>query len=88
MFTDFRGFTIISEQLSPEELVNEINYRFSTFDELMEEYGLEKIKTNGDSDIAVAGLPEKNNASAKEAVAVGLEMQEIINKSSNCVKQK
>lgn len=78
LFTDFKDFTIVSEHLTPEELVNEINYLFSAFDEVIQEFGLEKIKTNGDSYIAVAGLPENNRAGAKEVVLVALEMQQIM----------
>ena len=49
LFTDFKGFTQISENLSPEELVAIIDYCFSAFDGIISNYGIEKIKTIGDS---------------------------------------
>jgi len=57
MFTDFVNFTQISEQLSAGELVKEIDYYFSAFDEIINKYNIEKIKTIGDSYMCVAGLP-------------------------------
>ncbi len=57
LFTDFKEFTIHSEHLSPEQLVNSVNYYFSKFDEIMGKFGLEKIKTIGDSYMCAGGLP-------------------------------
>ena len=45
LFTDFKGFTSQSELLSPEDLVKSIDYYFSKFDEIVEKFKLEKIKT-------------------------------------------
>jgi hypothetical protein len=44
LFTDFVGFTSISENLSPSELVEEINLCFTEFDKIMGSNGLEKKK--------------------------------------------
>ncbi|MGI9531536.1 adenylate/guanylate cyclase domain-containing protein [Lutimonas sp.] len=57
LFTDFKEFTIHSEHLSPEQLVNSVNYYFSKFDEIIGKYSLEKIKTIGDSYMCAGGLP-------------------------------
>ncbi|MFN8299538.1 MAG: adenylate/guanylate cyclase domain-containing protein [Chitinophagales bacterium] len=64
MFIDIKNFTIISQQLSPEELVSEIDLLFRTFDEIIERYGIEKIKTIGDAYMCAAGLPvpDENHA--------------------------
>jgi class 3 adenylate cyclase len=56
LFTDFKGFTSYSEKLSPEALVETVDYYFSKFDAIMEKYGLEKIKTIGDAYMCVGGL--------------------------------
>jgi class 3 adenylate cyclase len=58
MFIDFVGFTTITEAMTPQELVNEIDYCFKNFDLIISEFGLEKIKTVGDAYITAAGLPE------------------------------
>src|ERR1017187_5770437 len=45
MFTDFKDFTRISEKMTPSELVKEIDYCFSAFDNIIHKHGIEKIKT-------------------------------------------
>jgi class 3 adenylate cyclase/CheY-like chemotaxis protein len=57
MFADIVGFTPLSARLKPIELVNLLNQIFSTFDNLAEQLGLEKIKTIGDAYMVAAGLP-------------------------------
>ncbi len=55
MFTDFKGFTAYSDKLSPEELVDSIDYYYSKFDDIIEKHGLEKIKTVGDAYMCAGG---------------------------------
>ncbi|MEO8066946.1 MAG: adenylate/guanylate cyclase domain-containing protein, partial [Flavobacteriales bacterium] len=43
LFTDFKGFTAMSEVLSPRDLVRDLNECFSAFDHITEKYGIEKI---------------------------------------------
>ena len=57
LFTDFKGFTSLAEKLAPEELVKTVDFYFSKFDEIIEKYGLEKIKTVGDAYVCAGGLP-------------------------------
>jgi class 3 adenylate cyclase len=75
MFTDFKDFTKISEKLSPEELVYEIDECFKAFDAITVKYEVEKIKTIGDSYMAVCGLPAENSEHAVRVVQAALEMQ-------------
>ena len=75
MFTDFKGFTKISEKLSPEELVSEIDICFKAFDNIIGRYNIEKIKTIGDSYMAVSGLPVVNETHAAEVVKACLDIQ-------------
>ncbi len=81
MFTDFKNFTQASEKLSPEELVREINYCYSAFDEIITRYGIEKIKTIGDSYMCAGGLPVINFTHPHDVVHAGLEMQAFIEKN-------
>ena len=74
IFTDFKSFTSIAEKLTAEELVAEIDYCFKGFDNIMNKYNIEKIKTIGDSYMAVSGLPVVNKAHAKDAVNAALEI--------------
>jgi len=57
LFADIVGFTEMSGRMSPPALVNLLNNIFSLFDKLVEQHGLEKIKTIGDAYMVVAGLP-------------------------------
>ncbi len=81
MFTDFKNFTQASEKLTPEELVSEINYCYSSFDRIVSKYGIEKIKTIGDSYMCAGGLPVANSTHPVDVVRAGLEMQEFIEKN-------
>lgn len=78
LFTDFVDFTSTSEKLSASQLVTEVNDCFEAFDHIMEKYGIEKIKTIGDSYMAASGLPVSSPDSAKNSVLATLEMQEFI----------
>lgn len=78
MFTDFKGFTMVAEKLSPEELVQEIHYCFSRFDEIALRHGLEKIKTIGDAYMCAGGLPVPNDTHPVDVVRVGLEIRDFM----------
>ncbi len=54
---DFVGFSQISMQRDPAEMIGEMNDIFAAFDKISEHFGCERIKTLGDSYIAVSGLP-------------------------------
>jgi class 3 adenylate cyclase/tetratricopeptide (TPR) repeat protein len=75
LFTDFKGFTQITEKLSPQEVIEELNRCFLAFDEICERHELEKIKTIGDSYMCVGGLPVANTSNPADCVAAALEMQ-------------
>jgi class 3 adenylate cyclase len=79
LFTDFKGFTQLSEKLTPRELVDEINECFSAFDRIMGKYGVEKIKTIGDAYMAAGGLPSPNSTHAMDVVKAAIEIQRTMN---------
>ena len=76
LFTDFADFTNISEKMSPEELVAEIDFCFKAFDEIIERNGLEKIKTIGDAYMAASGLPNEDTNHAINATKAALEIKQ------------
>ena len=78
LFTDFKGFTALSEKVTPKELVADLHECFSAFDRICEKYGIEKIKTIGDAYMAAGGLPSPNTTHAKDVVNAALEMAEVI----------
>ncbi len=82
LFTDFEGFTQISEQLTPKELVNEIHRYFTTFDSIIDKYGIEKIKTIGDAYLAVSGLPNTVEDHATRITLAALEICKFVNEDA------
>ena len=78
LFTDFKGFTTISELLSPKELITEIDTCFKGIDRIMEKYQIEKIKTIGDAYMAAGGLPNKNTSHPLDVVMAAQEILLLI----------
>lgn len=75
MFTDFKDFTRITEHMQPAELVAELDYCFRAFDNIVDKYDIEKIKTIGDSYMAAAGLPLPDDSGAIKIVKAAMELQ-------------
>jgi class 3 adenylate cyclase len=78
MFTDFKGFTKISERLSPSQLVEEIHICFKAFDDIIEKHNIEKIKTIGDAYMCAGGLPVSNETHAVDVVNAALEIRQFM----------
>ncbi|MCY1056961.1 response regulator [Nannocystis sp. SCPEA4] len=78
LFADLVGFTRMSEQLPPAELVAMLNRIFSMFDQLAEKHGLEKIKTIGDEYMAASGLPMPRPDHAEAMAEMALDMLAVI----------
>jgi class 3 adenylate cyclase len=73
-FSDFVGFTLSSEKLPAETLINALNEYFTAFDEIIGRYGLEKLKTIGDAYMFAGGLPNLRPSHAVDSVLAALEM--------------
>ncbi|TAE69932.1 MAG: hypothetical protein EAZ85_12415 [Bacteroidetes bacterium] len=87
LFTDFKGFTSRTEKMQPEEVIEELNKCFSKFDEIIEKYNLEKIKTIGDAYMCAGGLPVANDTNPIDAIKAGLEIQKyMIEYKNECIK--
>lgn len=78
LFTDFVAFTETSQMLSPEQLVGELAYYFNIFDDILESFSIEKIKTIGDSYMCVGGIPIRNRSNPIDMVLVALRMREAV----------
>lgn len=79
LFTDFVQFTRAAENTNPVQLVKSIDYYFKGFDQITIKYGLEKIKTIGDSYMCAGGLPTLNPAHARQVVLAAKEMIALVN---------
>lgn len=74
LFADLVGFTNLSRQMPPTELVDLLNDLFSRFDVLVEQHGAEKIKTIGDAYMVAAGLSDSasNHVALIADLALGM----------------
>ena len=75
LFTDFVNFTKISEHLTPQQLVAELDECFRAFDGIIARHGLEKIKVIGDSYMCVGGLTTQNTDHADRVVGAAIDIQ-------------
>ncbi len=76
-FADIVGFTAMSSEMPPAEVVTLLNGLFSRFDEAALQLGIEKIKTVGDAYMAVCGLPEAVPDHAERMVRMAIRMVHI-----------
>lgn len=78
LFTDFKDFTKLAASISASKLVVELNDIFGQFDDIMDEFGIEKIETIGDAYLAASGLPLENTDHAKRCVKAAFRMVELL----------
>jgi len=78
LFADIVGFTPLSNQMPPLELLNLLNQIFSVFDQLADKHGVEKIKTIGDAYMVAGGLPVPQDNHAEAIADMALDMQKAI----------
>lgn len=78
LFTDFKGFTQIAATMSAEQIIDQLGQCFNAFDEVVERFRLEKIKTIGDSYMCAAGVPVPTAQHATHAVAAALQMLSLM----------
>jgi class 3 adenylate cyclase/tetratricopeptide (TPR) repeat protein len=83
MFTDFKAFTAQAEQVDPEILVYSLGYYFTAFDDIIEKYELEKIKTIGDSYMCAGGLPYPIENHAVKMVSAAIEILDFVEKAKD-----
>jgi len=76
LFADIVGFTPMAGRQSAAELVKFLNAIFSTFDDLTQKTGGEKIKTIGDADMVAFGLPDPRPDHAEAAATMARAMVE------------
>jgi adenylate cyclase len=78
LFSDFKDFTKVSEQVTPAALVELINTYFTEFDKIIVKHNLEKIKTIGDAYVCAAGLRDEDTTDAAvRLVKAAIEIQAL-----------
>ena len=79
LFADFVGFTQKTEEIQPGELLEILSSYFNGFDQIMERFGLKKVKTIGDAYMAIGGVPDKNSDHAVQVCKAAQEMIKYVN---------
>ncbi len=82
MFTDFVGFSKLSDQLSIHELIKELSMYFEKFDIITREHYIEKIKTIGDAYMCAGGLPLRNRSNPIDTALAALEIQKFVRETN------
>jgi class 3 adenylate cyclase len=78
MFCDFVNFSKICQQYPAETLVETLNFYFKKFDEIIDFYPIEKIKTIGDAYLCTAGVPSPTTAHATHILNAAIDIRHFI----------
>jgi len=78
LFADLVNFTAMSLVFPAQQVVGLLNQIFSAFDELVEQYDLEKIKTIGDAYMVAGGVPVPRGDHLEAIANLALDMQKVI----------
>ncbi len=78
LFTDFGGFTKVSAQMDADDLIEELNTCFRTFDEIIEKYNIQPIKTIGDSYMCAGGVPIEGSVPPSDMVRAAIEINQFM----------
>jgi len=78
LFADIVGFTTISSNIEPEQLVEMLKYLFDAFDQLSAQLGVYKVETIGDCYFCASGVPEAQSDHALRLAQMALRMQEVV----------
>ncbi len=76
LFADIVGFTAMSSEMSPGELVSVLNEVFTVFDELVDRHDLEKVKTIGDAYMVIGGLLDQSGDHTQRVADLALDLSE------------
>lgn len=82
LFADVVGFTRLAASLPAGDVVRLLDRIFTAFDEVVERYGVEKIKTIGDAYMVASGLPTKRPDHATAAAEVALAMRAVVRRAA------
>lgn len=75
LFSDFKGFTQMAESMNSQTLVKALDQTFKRFDDLCDQFQVEKIKTIGDAYMCATGLPAEDPNHALNMVEFAFAMR-------------
>jgi adenylate cyclase len=86
LFTDVVNFSRLSVHLDPVTLIRRLNSYVALHDRIMDEFGIEKIKTIGDSYMCVSGIPQKKQSHAVDCCLAALNLIHVLEETKNEAK--
>jgi class 3 adenylate cyclase len=86
LFADIVEFTQMASDMSPDELVRVLNDVFTVFDTLVEEYGLEKVKTIGDAYMVIGGMLDPSDDHVERVAAMALDLADRVGADEAAVR--
>jgi class 3 adenylate cyclase len=78
LFTDVVRFSRLAVHLDPVTLIRRLNSYVALHDRIMDEFGIEKIKTIGDSYMCVSGIPNKKESHAVDCCLAALNLLNVL----------
>ena len=78
LFADFVNFTGVSDNAKPEQIVDQLDYCFKAFDDIIVRHSLEKIKTIGDAYMCASGVPIPGTSNPENVIKAAIEMQNFL----------
>src|SRR4029077_15370321 len=78
LFADMVGFTPMTASMTPTAMLDLLHEVFTFFDSLVDKYGVEKIRTIGDSYMVASGVPRGRPDQAQALVHMALDMRDYI----------
>ncbi|MCK5822885.1 MAG: PAS domain S-box protein [Bacteroidales bacterium] len=87
LFANFKNFSPYRNNFSTEDMINYLHQAFSSFDEIIEEHFVEKIKTNAGLYICAGGVPLRNKSNPIDVLLVSLKMKKIVENFNELYKK-
>ena len=88
LFADMVGFTPMTAAMAPAAMLELLNEVFTFFDSLVDKYGLEKIRTIGDSYMVASGVPRPRPDHAQALARMALDMRDYVQTNPTCVSRQ
>ncbi|WP_143825756.1 adenylate/guanylate cyclase domain-containing protein [Nannocystis exedens] len=78
MFIDAVQFSRLAARVDPVTCLKQLDFFFSAFDQITSAFGVEKLRTAGDTYVAVSGIPHRRLSHAVDATFAALRCAQVV----------